>query len=348
MMAKYLLAVVLLAACGGEFGAPRAGPAPVESAAPPAPGAPAAPAPPPAPAPPSGAPRPKPPPPVPTGATFAGCPVFPADSEWNRDVSSDPVDAHSADYLAAMHAPWLHLQPDFGRAPYGTPINIVNAGQPLVRMIFNWPASSDPGPYPFPQNLVFEKNDDRHVVVLDRDACKLYETFNTWPDGAGGFHADAGASWNLRSGALRPDGWTSASASGLPILAGLAKYEEVAELGELRHALAFSSPVSAHAYVHPATHSSGTSYAPYAPPMGLRIRLRADFDLSRFSGSARVVLRGLKRYGALLNDNQTGLPFWPIRGTEDNRWDMANLDQIKTVPTSAFEVVRVGQVRQGP
>jgi hypothetical protein len=214
-------------------------------------------------------------------------------------------------------------------------------------MTFTWAASSDPGPYPFPQNLVRETNPDQHAVVFDRDGCTLYETYNTWPDGAGGFRADAGAVWNLRSAALRPDGWTSATAAGLPILPGLVKYEEAAVLGEIRHALAFTSPATAHAYVHPATHSSGTSSATYAPPMGLRIRLAADFDLSKFSGPSLVVLRALQKHGAFLADNHSGLPFWPIRGTQDTRWDAANLEQLKTVPTSAFEVIRLGQVRPG-
>jgi hypothetical protein len=273
--------------------------------------------------------------------------VFPPESDWNRDISAEPVDPHSADYLSAMQASSLRLQPDFGQPPYGSPINLVGAGQPRVPMTFTWAASSDPGPYPFPQNLVRETNPDQHAVVFDRDGCTLYETYNTWPDGAGGFRADAGAVWNLRSAALRPDGWTSATAAGLPILPGLVKYEEAAVLGEIRHALAFTSPATAHAYVHPATHSSGTSSATYAPPMGLRIRLAADFDLSKFSGPSLVVLRALQKHGAFLADNHSGLPFWPIRGTQDTRWDAANLEQLKTVPTSAFEVIRLGQVRPG-
>ncbi|GAC1545457.1 MAG: hypothetical protein NVS2B9_12680 [Myxococcales bacterium] len=282
-----------------------------------------------------------------TGATFAGCPVFPPESDWNRDISAEAVDPHSADYLSEMQASTLRLRGGFGPPPYGFPINLVGAGQPRVPMAFTWAASSDPGPYPFPQNVVRDTNADRHAIVFDRDACMLYETYNTWPDGKGGFRADAGAVWNVRSGALRPDGWTSATAAGLPILAGLVKYEEVAEVGEIRHALIFSSPATAHAYVHPATHSSGTSSAPYAPPMGLRIRLRADFDLSRFSGASRLVLGALRKHGAFVTDNQTGLPFWPILGTQDSRWDLANLEQLKTVPTSAFEVVRLGQARAG-
>jgi hypothetical protein len=267
--------------------------------------------------------------------------VFPPESAWNRDISSDPVDPHSADYLWAMHASSLRLWPDLG-----TPITVVGAGQRRVPMTFTWAASSDPGPYPFPPN-VGRTYVDAHAVVLDRDACTLYETYNTWPDGAGGYRADAGAVWNLWSAALRPDGWTSATAAGLPLLAGIIKYEEAQVLGEIRHALVFASPATAHAYVHPATHSSGTSYAAYAPPMGLRIRLRADFDLSRFSGPSRAVLIALRKHGAFITDNQSGLPFWPIWGAQDSRWDMANLEQLKSVPTSAFEVVRLGQVRPG-
>jgi hypothetical protein len=267
--------------------------------------------------------------------------VFPPESDWNRDISWEPVDPHSADYLSAMQASSLRLWPDLG-----TPINVVGAGQKRVPMTFTWAAGSDPGPYPFPQNLG-KTNVDAHAVVLDRDSCTLYETYNTFSDGAGGFRADVGAVWNLWSAALRPDGWTAATAAGLPLLAGIFKYEEAQVLGEIRHALVIASPSTAHAYVHPATHSSGTSNATYAPPMGLRIRLRADFDLSRFTGASRAVLRALQKHGAFITDNQSGLPFWPVWGAQDARWDVSNLNQLKSVPTTAFEVVRLGKVRPG-
>jgi hypothetical protein len=297
----------------------------------------------PAAAPPESSPAPSAPPP---GPQLAGCTVFPADSAWNRDVSRDPVDAHSADYLAAMSASSLPLQPDFGQPPYGMPVTVVSASQPRVPMNFRYATQSDPGPYPIPQDVRLQSNDDRHAAVLDRDACKLYETYLTYADGQGGFRADSGAVFDLRSSALRPDGWTSATASGLPMVAGMVRYEETAA-GEIRHALAFIPGPTAHAFVHPATHSAGTNNAQFAPPMGLRVRLRADFDVSKFHGASLVVLRAMQRYGMLVIDNSSGMPFWAVSGEQDARWNMADLDQLKSVPARAFEVVQLGEVHAG-
>jgi hypothetical protein len=283
-------------------------------------------------------------PPAPSGPTLAGCPMFPLENEWNRDVSGDPVDPHSAEYLAFMGADSLYLQPDFG-GPYGQPFEVVPPTQQRVPMSFLYMSQSDPGPYPFPPDLPIQANEDRHATVLAQEECRVYETYNTVRDGDG-YHADSGAVFDLISGAPRPDGWTAATASGLPILPGLIRYDEAVELGEIRHALSFIAGRTAHAYVAPATHSSGTSDATFAPPMGLRVRLRADFDLSPFKGASLAVLRALKKHGMFVTDNAGG-QFWSVNGAKDARWSIQDLDQLKSVPASAFEVVQLGTVHGG-
>ena len=276
--------------------------------------------------------------------TLGGCPMFPLSSDWNRDVSADPVDAHSGDYLAFMGSGSLKLHPDFG-GQYGQPFVVVPGSQQRVTMTFLYSSQSDPGPYPFPPDVPIQVDVDHHVTVLDSGACALYETYNTYAQGSG-FHADSGARFDLRSDALRPDGWTSATAAGLPILPGLARYDEAVEQGEIRHALAFVAGTTAHLYVAPATHSSGTSSAPWAPPMGLRVRLRADYDLSGFHGTSLVVLRALRRYGMFITDTAGG-DFWSLAGGQDSRWPLQDLEQLKSVPASAFEVVQIGTVHSG-
>lgn len=272
-------------------------------------------------------------------------PRVPADNEWNRDVSADPVDPHSADYLASMSAGSHYLQPDFG-GPYGQPVAVVPPGQSRVPMSFLYVSQSDPGPYPFPLDVPIQSDPDHHAVVLAQGECALYETYNTVPQGSG-FHADSGARFDLVTGAQRPDGWTSATAAGLPILPGLARYDEAVEQGQIRHALAFIEGDTAHAYVAPATHSAGSTSDPWAPPMGLRVRLKAGYDLSRYTGASRVVLEALKKYGMFVTDSAPGAPFWAVAGTLDSRWPVQDLEQLKTVPASAFEVVQLGVVHSG-
>ena len=270
--------------------------------------------------------------------------MFPAEHAWNRDVSGDPVDPHSDDYLAFMGADYLHLHPDFG-GPYGQPFLVVPASQARVAMTFGNPWGSEPGPYPLPADLPIRSNHDRHATVLHSGECKIYETYLTWAQDSG-FYADSGAVFDLRSGEPRPDGWTSATAAGLPILPSLARYDEAVEQGEIRHALAFVAGTTAHAYVAPATHSVGGSNDSYAPPMGLRVRLKADFDLSGYYGGSRAILRAMQRYGMLMTDSDDA-KFWAVTGTMDPRWSVPDLDQLKRVPASAFEVVKLGAVRQG-
>jgi len=267
-----------------------------------------------------------------------GCPVFPADNPWNRDVSADPVDPRSDAYIASMNGGSRFLHPDFGSNPdYGIPWTSVPGTQPRVPMSFVYADESDPGPYPFPPDAPIEAGGDRHVLVLDRDACKLYETFDSHYQGSG-WRCGSGAVFDLRSNALRPDTWTSADAAGLPILPGLVRRDEV-KAGEIRHALRFTVQRTQRAFVHPATHFASSSTDPDRPPMGLRVRLKASYDLSRFHGDARVILSALKRYGMFVADNGSD---WFISGESNRAWEDDDLDQLKTVPGSAFEVVRLG------
>lgn len=275
------------------------------------------------------------------GPTLAGCAVFPPDNEWNRDVSGDAVDANSAAYIASIGATRF-LHPDFGSDPtYGIPWTTVPAGQPLVPMSFDYADESDPGPYPFPAGAPVEAGGDRHVLVVQQGTCKLYETFDSTYVGPG-WSCGSGAVFDLRSNALRRDGWTSADAAGLPILPGLVRRDEV-KSGEIRHALRFTTRRTQRAYVHPATHFASTDGNPALPPMGLRVRLKAGFDLAPFRGDARVILAALKRYGMFVADNGGD---WFISGETNRQWDDDDLEQLKSVPGGAFEVVRLGALRR--
>ena len=280
---------------------------------------------------------------TPASPALAGCPMFPADNDWNRDVSSTPIDPRSDAYLAFMGASWRNLHADFGANPtYGIPFVVVAGSQPRAAMAFLYSGESDPGPYPFPPDIAVQggpgAGGDRHAIALDRDSCLLYETYDTHWDGSG-YRAGSGAIFDLRTGALRKDGWTSATASGLPILPGLARYDEVVEQKEIRHALTFTAARASRAWVHPATHYGNADDAD-APPMGTRVRLKASFDVSRFTGASRVILTALQRYGMFLVD-EAGDGFVGLSGATDSRWDDHDLDQVKTVPFSAFEVIQL-------
>jgi hypothetical protein len=277
-----------------------------------------------------------------TSPLLMGCPVFPPDNAWNRDVSADAVDPRSDAYIASIGA-GTFLHPDFGSDPsYGIPWTSVPGTQPRVPMSFDFDDESDPGPYPFPPNAPVEGGGDRHVLVLDRDACQLYETFDSEFRGAAGWRCGSGAKFDLRSNALRPDGFTSADAAGLPILPGLVRRDEVLA-GEIRHALRFTVRRTQRAYVHPATHFASSNTDPDLPPMGLRVRMKASYDIGRFTGPARVILVALKRYGMFVADNGSD---WFISGETSTAWNDDELEPLKTVPGSAFEVVRVGEIRR--
>ena len=271
--------------------------------------------------------------------TIAGVPIFPNDNPWNVDISELPVHANSETYVASIGADG-HLHPDFGTvwqgAPNGIPFVVVPGTQPRVPVSFSYPDESDPGPYPVPPDAPIEggaaSEGDRHVLMLDEDNAVLYELFHSFPEGDG---------WKAGSGAifdLTPAGWTSADAAGLPIVPGLARYEEV-EAGEIRHALRFTCRRTQRGYIPPATHWASRSDDRDLPPMGLRLRLRADYDISGFSEPVQVILTALKRYGMIVADNGGD---WFISGAPDPRWDDEDLQTLKRVPGSAFEAVETG------
>lgn len=236
-----------------------------------------------------------------------------------------------------------HLHADFGSdQTYGIPVNVVPASQTPVPINFTaYGDQSDPGPYPIPLKAMIEggisSTGDRHVIVLQQGSCKLYEMFNANQAGAG-WNADSGAVFNLNSNALRPDYWTSADAAGLPILPGLAKYDELAA-GKLTHALRFTYANTRKGFIHPATHYASDSVNTARPVMGQRIRLKAGFDTSGFHGLAKVILDGLKKYGLILADNGSN---WFVSGQTDPRWNDDDLNQLKTVQMSNFEAVYTG------
>ena len=274
---------------------------------------------------------------------IGGCSVFPADNPWNQDISTLPVHPNSAGYLRYINASGAtFVHPDFGSNPsYGIPYSVVPATQPLVPITYDaYGDESDPGPFPIPLNAPVESGSDGHVLVVQSGTCQLYELGVGRP-GRTGWTATVGVHWDLSSNALRTLGWTSADAAGLPILAGLARYDEVAA-GRIEHALRFTVSRSQAGYVLPATHAASSITDPNAPPMGLRFRLRAGFDRSGYTGESRVVLDALARYGMIVADNGSN---WYISGATDPRWDDQDLEQLKGVPSSAFEVVDTGPVQ---
>ena len=285
------------------------------------------------------------PPPPTTGPTVGGCEIFPADNPWNRDISADPVDPRSASIIAniqsnAGSSSEHYLHPDFGSNPsYGIPYVVVPASQASVPITFNeYPSESDPGPYPVPSSATIEGGNDHHVLVVQQGSCHLFEMYHSARSGSG-WTAGSGATWDLSSNALRPAGWTSCDQAGLPILPGLTRYDEVTA-GAIHHALRFTLNVPQDTWVSPARHPGSSSDAS-APPMGARLRLRADFDLTPYHGESLVILRALKQYGMYVAD--TG-PNWFVSGATDSRWDDTDLGQLRNVPGSAFEVVQLGTI----
>ncbi|MFA6161712.1 MAG: hypothetical protein WC766_06140 [Patescibacteria group bacterium] len=271
------------------------------------------------------------------------CQIFPTDNSWNQDVSKLPVNSMSAAYIASIGAART-LHPDFGgNGEYGIPFEVVSAGQAKVPINFTaYGDESDPGPYPIPANASVEggvsSDGDRHVLVVDKDACKLYELYRAFKT-TSGWDADSGAVFNLTSNALRPEGWTSTDAAGLPIYPGLVKYDEVAS-GSINHAIRFTASRTQNGYIHPATHQAGINNADL-PPMGLRVRLKASFDISKFTGQSRVILEAMKKYGMIVADNGSN---WYFQGDTDPRWNDDNLNQLKSVPGSAFEALETGAI----
>jgi hypothetical protein len=282
---------------------------------------------------------------VPTSPAV-GCAVFPSDNIWNRNIAALPTDPRSDQYIAAIGAD-VGLHRDFGAglyegAPLGIPYTTVSGTQPRIAVHFDPEASdeSDAGPYPIPTNAPLEggtgTDAEGHALVIDQGACVLYEIYKGTPHADGSWDAYAGAHWQLNSNALRPDSWTSADAAGLPIFPGLVRYDEVAG-GAIHHALRFTAPQTQKAHIWPARHDAGDSSDPNLPPMGLRVRLKADYDISGFPPPVRVILQALKDYGMFLADN--GSP-WYIQGTPDDRWNNDLIqDNLKQVQGSDFEVI---------
>jgi hypothetical protein len=274
------------------------------------------------------------------------CPVFPKSNPWNQRVDRLTVAANSDAVVRSIGLDET-LHADFGSGlweggPIGIPITVVKRGQRRVRVAFDYADESDRGPYPIPRNVKIEggrqSDGDRHALILDRSACRLYELFALYPTASGGWRAGSGAIWNLRTNRLRPAGWTSADAAGLPILPGLARYDEIAR-GRIDHALRFTVRRSRRAYVYPARHFASDATDPDLPPMGLRLRLKANYPTAGFPRQARIVLEALKHYGMLVADNGAD---WYITGAPDRRWSNDQLHALHRVPGSAFEVVKTG------
>ena len=286
--------------------------------------------------------------PIPLGpnVSLKGRRPFPDDNPWNRDISADPVDPNS-DAIVASIGLDKRLHPDFGTvwqgAPSGIPYVVVDSKQPPVPVRFQYGDESDPGPYPIPPNAPIEggpnAKGDRHVLVIERDTWKLYETFSSFPqDGGKSWKAGSGAVFDLNSNKLRPAGWTSADAAGLPIFTGLVRYDEVMEQKAILHALRFTVVKSRRAYVPPATHFASRNADPNLPPMGMRVRLKAGVDISKFPPLAQVILTALKRYGMIVADNGGD---WFLSGAPDPRWNDEEIATLKRIKGRDFEVVKM-------
>jgi hypothetical protein len=278
------------------------------------------------------------------GVSLDGRRPFPVDNPWNADVSTAPVDPRSSTLIASCGLRNLH--PDFGTtyngAPNGIPYMVVRAGQKTVPVSFDYADERDAGPYPIPANAPIEggasSNGDRHVLIVDVDAWKLYELFDAHPlNGGTSWRAGSGAVFDLSSNALRPAGWTSADAAGLPIFAGLVRYDEAAERHAINHALRFTCPRTRRAYVSPARHYASSDTSSALPPMGMRVRLKANYDTTGFSPTVRAILRAMMRHGMLVADNGSG---WFVSGAPDPRGSDDDLATLSRVPSTAFEVIK--------
>ncbi len=281
-----------------------------------------------------------------------GCPLLPADSYWYADVRDLPVHASSAAWVDAVGTT-ATMHPDFGSGtfdggPIGIPYTVVDASTPLVPVAFTYAEESDPGPYPIPDDALVEcgpdADGDRHVLLVDADACVLHELFDARPDGAGGWTAGSGARFPLDSHAMRPADHTSADAAGLPILPGLVRYDEVAA-GVVGHAIRITAPRTDRQWIWPARHQAGAADDPSLPPMGAWFRLSAAIDPADFPAQARPIVVALQTHGAILADHGSS---WFISGVPDPRWDDDALRSLRDIPGSAFEVVDTSSLVQDP
>jgi len=272
---------------------------------------------------------------------------FSSSSLWNTDISSAPLDPNSNSIISN----WVgaaNVHPDWGNDPsYGIPYVVVSGTQSLVGINLNaYGDESDPGPMPVPASAPVEggssSTGDRHVLVLDNGNCFLYELYNSSMNSDGSWNADSTAVWDLLGNEQRPYTWTSADAAGLPIFPGLVRYDEVAS-GKIQHALRFTLPKTSAAFTPPASHYAANTNDPTAPPMGMRLRLKSSYNISAFSTQMQVILTAMQHYGLILADNGSSLF---VTGVSDSRWG-SDLDSLKTVPASAFEVVQMNPVYTG-
>lgn len=285
------------------------------------------------------------------GASLNGFRPFRDDDPWNQEVTKVEVDPNSDRILAPIGLDG-HLHPDFGSgtwngAPIGIPYIVVPGDQPRVTVQYTaYGDQSDPGPFPLPFETPVEgapgTDGDRHAIVIDRDNFILYELYRAFPKKGGArWEADSGAIFNLKTNTKRPQGWTSADAAGLPIFPGLVRYDEVAEQKEIAHALRFTLARTRRAYVSPASHWASQDDNPLLPPMGMRVRLKADVDLSEFPAEVQVILRALKKYGMILADNGSD---WFISGTPDERWDNDTLRALRSIKVQHLEILKMESV----
>jgi hypothetical protein len=282
---------------------------------------------------------------TPPGPHIGGCPVFPATNAWNQEIASTPLNPLSAQIISHLGASNLH--PDFGENPlYGIPFVVVPATQPMVPITYGlYGDESDPGPFPIPLDAPVEGgggSGDSHVLVVQQQTCQLYELFAARRSGSGWF-ADSGAKFDLLTGAPRPIGWTSADAAGLPILPGLVRYDEVAR-GLIDHAIRVTFSQTQAGFIPPASHFASNKTDPTLPAMGMRFRLSASFNVAALTGQAKVIATALQRYGLIVADNGSN---WYFQGAPDPGWNDDDLNQLKSIPGTAFEVVDTGPVQTG-
>ena len=273
--------------------------------------------------------------------------IFHADNAWNTDISAEPVDPSSTMLIASCGGATKRVHPDFGTvwdgAPNGIPYILVSGAQARVAVSFDYADESDPGPYPVPANAPIEggpsATGDRHVIVVDTTAWRLYELYDAHPlNGGSSWHAGSGATWDLSSNALRPAGWTSADAAGLPIFPGLVRYDEAVTKGAITHALRFTCPTTRKAYLAPARHWASSQTSTSYMPMGARVRLKASVDISTYPPEVQVILTALKKYGMFLADNGSG---FYLSGAPDSRWSDDNLATMGQLTASDFELVKM-------
>ncbi len=284
-------------------------------------------------------------------ASLNGFRPFPDDDPWNQDISKKEVDPNS-DRILAYIGLGGHLHPDFGSGMWGggiigIPYIVVPGDQPRVTIEYQaYGDESDPGPYPIPFDTPVEghplTDGDRHAIVVDRDNFMLYELYRAFPKKGGAkWLADSGAIFNLKTNTKRPVGWTSADAAGLPVFPGLVRYDEVGELKEIRHAIRFTLAKTRRAYVAPASHWASSDDNELLPPLGMRVRLKADVDISKYPAEVQVILRALKKYGMILADNGSD---WFISGTADDRWDNEVLGAIKKIKVRHLEIIKMEKI----